>query len=61
MSLDLYTRQCSLGVTAQMLSVAAGTVANGGVNPMTKKQVFDAELILNHIYDCYRRLLRTFG
>ena len=44
MSLDLYTRQCSLGVTAQMLSVAAGTVANGGVNPVTKKQVFDAEL-----------------
>ena len=44
MSLDLYTRQCSLGVTAQMLSVAAGTVANGGVNPVTKKQVFDVEL-----------------
>lgn len=44
MSLDLYTRQCSLGVTAQMLSVAAATIANGGVNPVTKKQVFDAEL-----------------
>lgn len=44
MSLDLYTRQCSLGVTAEMLSVAAGTVANGGVNPVTKKQVLDASL-----------------
>ena len=44
MSLDLYTRQCSLGITAQQLSVAAATVANKGMNPLTKKQVFDAEL-----------------
>ena len=44
MSLDLYTRQCSLGVTAEMLSVAAATVANSGVNPVTKKQVLDASL-----------------
>ena len=27
-----------------MLSVAAGTVANSGVNPVTKKQVLDASL-----------------
>ena len=44
MSLDLYTRQCSLGVTAEMLSVAAGTIANHGVNPVTNKQVFETEL-----------------
>lgn len=44
MSLDLYTRQCSLGVTAQQLSVAAATVANDGKNPVTGKQVFDKEL-----------------
>lgn len=44
MSLDLYTRQCSLGVTALQLSIAAGTIANGGVNPVTKKEVFDAGL-----------------
>mgnify|MGYP000140989893 CR=1 FL=1 len=44
MSLDLYTRQCSLGVTALQLSIAAGTIANGGVNPVTKKEVFDATL-----------------
>ncbi|QIK54801.1 glutaminase A [Dysgonomonas sp. HDW5B] len=43
-SLDLYTRQCSLGITATQLAVAAGTIANGGVNPVTKKQVFEAEL-----------------
>lgn len=44
MSLDLYTRQCSLGITAEQLSIAAATVANQGVNPVTRKQVFDAEL-----------------
>ena len=44
MALDLYPRQCSLGVTALQLSVAAGTIANGGVNPVTKKEVFDASL-----------------
>lgn len=43
-SLDLYTRQCSLGVTALQLSVAAGTIANAGVNPVTKKEVLDASL-----------------
>ena len=40
LSLDLYTRQCSLGVTALQLSIAAGTIANGGVNPVTKKKRF---------------------
>ena len=44
LSLDLYTRQCSLGITAQQLSVAAATIANQGINPVTKQQVFEAEL-----------------
>lgn len=44
MSLDLYTRQCSLGITAAQLSIAAATIANQGLNPVTKKQIFDAEL-----------------
>ena len=44
LALDLYTRQCSLGITAKQLSVAAGTIANAGNNPVTKKQVFEAEL-----------------
>ena len=44
MSLDLYTRQCSIGVTAAQLATAAATIANGGVNPLTHKQVFRAEL-----------------
>lgn len=44
MSLDLYTRQCSLGVTARQLSIAAATIGNKGLNPVTKKQVFDGSL-----------------
>ena len=43
-SLDIYTRQCSMGVTARQLSICGGTIANRGVNPVTKKKVFDAEL-----------------
>ena len=39
-SLDLYTRQCSLGVTAKQLSIMAATIACGGYNPVTKKEVF---------------------
>lgn len=44
LSLDIYTRQCSIGVTAKGLSVAAATIANHGVNPVTKAPVFDKEL-----------------
>ena len=44
MSLDLYTRQCSMGITTDQLSVCAATIANDGLNPDTKKQVFDKEL-----------------
>lgn len=41
MSLDLYTRQCSLGVTSAQLAAMAATIASGGVNPLTGKQVFN--------------------
>lgn len=44
MSLDLYTRQCSIGVTASQLATCAATIANGGFNPVTGKQVFDKSL-----------------
>ena len=39
---DVYTKQCSLNVTAKDLAVMAATLANGGVNPLTKKRVIDA-------------------
>ena len=44
LSLDLYTRQCSLGVTAEQLAVCASTIANDGTNPITGKPLFDAAL-----------------
>ncbi|MDE5929908.1 MAG: glutaminase A [Muribaculaceae bacterium] len=44
MSLDLYTRQCSVGITATQLSICAGTIANKGKNPVTGQQVFDPEI-----------------
>jgi glutaminase len=39
---DVYTRQCSLSVTARDLAVMAATLANGGVNPVTLEPVIDA-------------------
>ena len=42
LSLDLYTRQCSLGITAEQLSVCGATITNRGVNPKTGRSVFDA-------------------
>lgn len=44
MSLDLYTRQCSVGIQAKQLSACAATIANWGKNPLTGQQVFDPEL-----------------
>ena len=44
MSLDLYTRQCSLGVTARQLAVMAATIACSGVNPVTRREVFKPTL-----------------
>ncbi len=44
LSLDLYTRQCSLGVTTSELAVFAGTIAGGGINPITRKEIFPARL-----------------
>ncbi len=44
LSLDLYTRQCSLAVTAQQLSVAAATIAHSGNNPISGEQIFKPNL-----------------
>jgi glutaminase len=40
---DVYTKQCSLNVTVKDLAVMGATLADGGVNPMTKERVIDAE------------------
>ena len=42
-AVDLYTRQCSLNVTARDLAVMGATLADGGVNPLTRTHVIDAE------------------
>ncbi len=39
---DLYTRQCSLNVSARDLAVMGATLADGGVNPVTRRRVVDA-------------------
>ncbi|MGH9869322.1 MAG: glutaminase A [Candidatus Polarisedimenticolia bacterium] len=38
---DLYTRQCSLNVSAKDLAVMGATLADGGVNPLTRERVVD--------------------
>lgn len=43
-AVDLYTRQCSLDVTATDLAVMAATLADGGVNPVTGEAVIDPAL-----------------
>jgi glutaminase len=40
-AVDLYTRQCSIGVNAQDLAMMAATLAFEGKNPVTNRQVMD--------------------
>jgi glutaminase len=42
-ALRVYTRECSVGVSAKDLGMMGATLANGGVNPITKKQVMPAK------------------
>jgi glutaminase len=37
----LYTKQCSLNVSARDLAVMGATLADGGVNPLTKERLVD--------------------
>jgi glutaminase len=40
-AVELYTKQCSLNVSAKDLAVMGATLADGGVNPVTKERVVD--------------------
>ena len=41
-AMRVYTRQCSIGVNAKDLGIMGATLANSGVNPLTKKRVMNA-------------------
>lgn len=40
-AVDLYTKMCSLNVSAKDLAVMGATLADGGVNPITKEKIVD--------------------
>jgi glutaminase len=42
---DVYTKQCSIGVTAKQLAVMGATLANGGVNPLTNERCLEPNLV----------------
>jgi glutaminase len=44
-ALDLYTRQCSVSVNARDLAVMGATLANGGVNPVTRERVVSEAVV----------------
>ena len=46
-AVDLYTRQCSIGVNARDLATMAATLAAAGKNPVSGKQVIDAAKVPN--------------
>lgn len=45
-STDIYTKQCAINVNAKDLATMAATLANGGVNPLTKKKAVSPETVM---------------
>ena len=43
---DIYTKQCAINVNAKDLAMMAATLANGGVNPVTKKKVVSQQTVM---------------
>lgn len=44
-AVDVYTRQCSIGVNTAQLAMMGATLANGGVNPKTGKELLDPQYV----------------
>jgi glutaminase len=42
---DVYTRQCSVGVTCKQLAVMGSMLANHGVDPLTKERCLEASYV----------------
>lgn len=42
---DVYTKQCSVGVTCKQLAVMGSVLANHGVNPVTKERCLEAKYV----------------
>ena len=45
---ELYTKQCSLSVSAKDLAVMGATLADGGVNPLTRERVVECHSLPLH-------------
>jgi glutaminase len=45
-STDIYTKQCAINVNAKDLAIMAATLANGGINPVSKKKVVSPETVM---------------
>ena len=43
---DIYTKQCAINVNATDLAQMAATLANGGINPVTKAKVVSPETVM---------------
>jgi glutaminase len=58
-AVDIYTKACSVGVTAEQLAAMGATLANNGKNPLTGEQVINpdnvphilAEMMMAGLYD----------
>ncbi len=54
-ALSLYLQQCSAIINCEDLSIMAATLANGGINPLTKQQAIQEEYVgdlLTVMYTC---------
>jgi glutaminase len=45
-STDIYTKQCAINVSAKDLAQMAATLANGGINPVTRTKVVSPETVM---------------
>jgi glutaminase len=46
-TLELYFMTCSIEITSNQMAVVAATLANGGTNPLTGKEIFKPDLVRN--------------